>query len=121
MEPAPETPVTEWGEHHTRKLIEVVQENRDDVVLDLSSQGFHLPAQASLVPIFGHRYLVCMQKLNTSVVLSVVVHEVDTLVFGNSLREYLTKEFFGSHPEISDSTPARTDVRSCAVVPSREF
>jgi hypothetical protein len=82
-----------------KQLIEVVQENRDDVVLDLSSQGFHLPAQATLVPIFGHRYLVCMQKLNTSVVLSVVVDEVDAIVFGNSLREYLTKEFLVATPK----------------------
>jgi hypothetical protein len=81
-----------------RQLIEVVQENRDDVALDLASQGFHLPAQASLVPVCGHRYLVCTRKLNTSAVLSVVVHDVDAIVFGNSLREYLTKEFLAATP-----------------------
>jgi hypothetical protein len=81
-----------------RQLIEVVQENRDDVALDLASQGFHLPAQASLDPVCGHRYLVCTRKLNTSAVLSVVVHAVDAIVFGNSLREDLTKEFLAATP-----------------------
>jgi hypothetical protein len=76
-----------------KQLIEVVEENRDDVVLDLASQGFHLPTQARLVPVFGHRYLLCTRKLNTSVVLSVVVDAVDAIVLGNSLREYLMKEF----------------------------
>jgi hypothetical protein len=82
-----------------RHLIGVVQENRDDVALDLASQGFHLPSEASLVPVFGHRYLVCTRKLNTSVVLSVVVHDVDAIVFGDSLREYLTKEFLAATPK----------------------
>jgi hypothetical protein len=82
-----------------RQLIEVVQQNRDDVALDLASQEFHLPAQASLVPVCGHRYLVCTKKLDTSVVLSVVVDDVDAIVFGNSLREFLAKEFLSETPK----------------------
>lgn len=79
-----------------KQLIEVVEENRDDVALDLASQGFHLPAQASLVPLCGYRYLVCTRKLNNSAVLSIVVDDVDAIVFGHSLREYLTKEFLAA-------------------------
>jgi hypothetical protein len=82
-----------------KHLIEVVRENRDDVALDLASQGFHLPPQASLIPVCGHRYVVCTQKLNTSAVLSIVVHDVDAIVFGDSLREYLTKEFLAAKPK----------------------
>ena len=82
-----------------KQLIEVVQENRDDIALDLASQGFHLPAQASLVPICGHRYVVCTRKLNTSAVLSVVVDDVDAIVYANSLREYLRKDFLAASPK----------------------
>jgi hypothetical protein len=82
-----------------KHLIEVVQENRDDIALDLASQGFHLPAQSSLVPICGHRYVVCTRKLNTSAVLSVVVHDIDAIVYANSLREYLRKDFLAASPK----------------------
>ena len=81
-----------------KQLIEVVEEDRDDVTLDLASQGFHLPAQANLVPVCGHCYVVCTRKLNTTAVLSIVVHEVDAIVFGYSLRDYLTKEFLSASP-----------------------
>jgi len=88
-----------------KQLIEVVQEHRDDVALDLASQGFHLPAQASFVRVCGHCYVVCTRKLNTSAVLSVVVHDVDAIVFGNSLREYLTKEFLAASPKSQVRVP----------------
>lgn len=81
-----------------KQLIGIVQENRDEIALDLASQGFHLPAQASLLPIFGHRYVVCTRKLNTSAVLSIVVDDVDAIVYANSLREYLRKEFLDVSP-----------------------
>lgn len=78
-----------------KQLIGNVQEHRDAIALDLASQGFYLPDQASLVPICGHRYVVCARRLNTSVVLSVVVGDVDAIVYANSLREYLQKDFMG--------------------------
>jgi hypothetical protein len=81
-----------------KQLIEVVQENRDDVELDLASQGFHLPAQASLVPVCGHHYVVCTRKLNTSAVLSIIVHDIDAIVYANSLRDYLRKDFMAASP-----------------------
>jgi len=88
-----------------KQLIEVVQENRDDVTLDLATQGFHLPAQAVLVPVYGHRYVVCTRKLNTSAVLSVIVDDVDAIVFANSLREYLTEEFLAASPKSHAQVP----------------
>lgn len=78
-----------------KQLIGIVQENREGIALDLASQGFHLPAPATLVPICGHRYVVCTRKLNTSVVLSIVVQDVDAIVYADSLREYLQKDFMG--------------------------
>lgn len=86
-----------------KQLIGILEGNRHAIALDLASQGFHLPAQASLVPICGHRYVVCTRNLNTSVVLSVVVHDVDATVYANSLREYLQKDFMGLSPR----SPAR--------------
>lgn len=88
-----------------KQLIEVVQENRHSVALDLASQGFHLPDQASLVPVYGHRYVVCTRKLNTSAVLSIVVNDVDAIVFGTSLREYLMKEFLAASPRARVGLP----------------
>lgn len=78
-----------------KQLIGIVQVNREEITLDLASQGFHLPAHAGLVPICGQRYVVCTRKLNTSVVLSIVVNDVDAVVYANSLGEYLRKDFMG--------------------------
>lgn len=73
--------------------IENLRDNRDEIATDLRSQGFELPAEAGFVPIYSHRYLVCASDPGSSVVLSVVTHSVDAIVYGNSLREYLEREF----------------------------
>jgi hypothetical protein len=73
--------------------IEDVRESRDEIATDLREQGFDLPPEAALVPIYLHRYVVCTSDLNLSVVLSVVVHSTDAIVYGNSLQEYLEREF----------------------------
>jgi hypothetical protein len=73
--------------------LEDVRESRNEIATDLRKQGFDLLAQAGLVPIFGHRYVVCTSNLNCSVVLSIVVDDVDAIVYGNSLQEYLEREF----------------------------
>jgi hypothetical protein len=78
-----------------KQRIEDIRESRDEIHADLTKQGFELSAEAHLVPIYGHRYLVCTADLNRSVVLSVVVHSADAIVYGNSLREYLEREFLG--------------------------
>ncbi len=73
--------------------IEQIRANRAEIAADLAGQGFELPAEASVVPVYSHRYLVCTTDLSSSVVLSIVVNATDAIVYGNSLREYLQKEF----------------------------
>jgi len=75
--------------------IEHIRANRAEIAADLAGQGFKLPAEASLVPVYFHRYLVCTTDLNSSVVLSIVVNATDAIVYGNSLKEYLEEEFLG--------------------------
>jgi hypothetical protein len=73
--------------------IEDIRASRAEITSDLAEQGFELPAEANLVPVYVHRYVVCTSIINSSVVLSVVVNAADAIVYGNSLREYLEKEF----------------------------
>ena len=75
--------------------IEHIRANRAEIAADLAGQGFKLPAEASLVPVYFHRYLACTTDLNSSLVLSIVVNATDAIVYGNSLKEYLEKEFLG--------------------------
>jgi len=60
----------------------------------MAEQGFGLAPQDSLVPIFIHRYVVCTSDRASSVVLS-VQDGTDAIVYGNSLEEYLEREFLG--------------------------
>jgi hypothetical protein len=76
-----------------RERIGDIDENRSAITVNLLEQGFHLAQAARLVPIFAHRYLVSTADPESSVVLSIVVNSVDAIVYANSLREYLEKEF----------------------------
>ena len=76
-----------------KEQIEHIRTSRSEIAADLAEQGFGLPSEASLVPVFDSRYVVCTSDLNNSVVLSIVVHDVDAIVYGNSLKEYLENEF----------------------------
>jgi hypothetical protein len=78
-----------------KQRIEDCRESRDEIATDLREQGFDLPNEADLVPIYLHRYVLCTSDLNRSVVLSIVVHSTDAIVYGNSLQEYLEREFLG--------------------------
>jgi len=73
--------------------IEHIRPSRPEIAADLAEQGFELAVEADLVPIFAHRYVVCSANLESSVVLSIVVNATDAIVYANSLREYLEKEF----------------------------
>ena len=64
---------------------------RTDVQAVLAEQGYELESEAALMPIFGHRYLVCGSDPNSSTVLSIV--ENDAIVYGANLRTYLETEF----------------------------
>jgi len=75
-----------------KRRIEDIRLSRAEIAADLAKQGFELPAEAGLVPIYAHRYIVCTSDLDSSVVLSIAVNGVDAIVYGNSLQEYLEKE-----------------------------
>lgn len=79
-----------------KQQIEHFRSGRAEITADLAEQGFELSATASLVPIYGHRYLVCTSNLESSVVLSIVVHGTDAIVYGHSLRDYLENEFLST-------------------------
>jgi hypothetical protein len=74
-----------------RERLEDVYENRHGIVKDLAEQGFDLFSGLKLVPIYGHRYVVCTPDLDTSLIVSFAVS--DTILYGNTLEEYLKKEF----------------------------
>ena len=74
-----------------KNLIEEVREDRVAITNVMMHQRFDLPAESNLVPIFGHRYLICSSDPSQSVVLSIVGE--DAIVYGPSLREYLEREF----------------------------
>jgi len=75
--------------------IEHISSSRAEIAADLAEQGFELLPESDLMPIYAHRYVVCSSDLDSSVVLSVVVHDADAIVYANSLGEYLEKEFLG--------------------------
>jgi len=75
-----------------RQRIAEVGENRDELSTTLAEQGFNLPGDAGLVPIYGHRYVMCSSDPDSSVVLS-IADPTDAVVYGSSLREYLENEF----------------------------
>jgi hypothetical protein len=75
-----------------RRLIEGVSKDRIELTITLKEQSFDLPVEAGLMPIYSHRYLVCAPIVDSSVVLSIDGSD-DAIVYGNSLKEYLEKEF----------------------------
>jgi hypothetical protein len=74
-----------------KERIEHIRASRAEIAADLAEQGFELPVQASLVPIYDNRYLVCTSDLNRSVVLA--IEDTDAGVYGNSLKECLENDF----------------------------
>jgi len=71
--------------------IEYVGQDGVQLAATLEEQGFHLPDDAKLIPIFGHRYVVCFPILDSSPVLS-IWDASDAIVYGRSLLAYLEKE-----------------------------
>ncbi len=93
-----EPPRTYVGVYSYPRDLSIVQQMRQDIGRDrdeiaavLSDQGFDLESTAGLVAIFSHRYIVCGTDPDKSVVLSIV--GTDAIVYGDSLRTYLQKEF----------------------------
>jgi hypothetical protein len=95
----PEPPNTSFGVYsyprdveRVKHLAEAAREAKNEVTATMAEQGFDLSATATLVPIYEHRYLVCESDLEKSVVLSIYRND-DAILYGNSLQEYLQKEF----------------------------
>jgi hypothetical protein len=72
------------------------REDRDGIAQVLLEQGFHLPVDAGLVPVYSHRFLVCGADPLDGAVLSIV--GTDAIVYGGTLLEYLCSEFPGADP-----------------------
>ena len=75
-----------------KRRIEEWRGYRVELAATLAREDFDLVRQAGLVPIYAHRCVVCEPDLARSVVLS-IADASDTIVYGNSLREYLETEF----------------------------
>jgi hypothetical protein len=70
-----------------------IKADREEITAKLAEQGFTLPPTAGLVPIYFPRYVLCDSSPMSSVVLS--IYGVDAIVYADSLREYLVKDFLG--------------------------
>ena len=95
----PEPPHTSTGVYSyprdvelVKHLIEEVRKDRSALTQTMAEQGFDLPATTNLVPIYGHRHLVCTSDLDSSAVLSIDASG-DAILYANSLQEYLQIEF----------------------------
>jgi hypothetical protein len=75
-----------------KDLLGSLNKSRQKLAATMSEQGFDLRQNADLVPFYGHRYVVCLPKLDDSVVLSIDDCD-DAIVYANSFEEYLKKEF----------------------------
>jgi hypothetical protein len=80
--------------------IEYVGKDRVQLTETLEEQGFHLSDDAKLIPIFGHRYVVCSRILDSSPVLS-IWDATDAIVYGRSLLEYLEKEVLSDRSAVA--------------------
>lgn len=78
-----------------REWIASVHADRAELTDVLASQGFTLPPDAGLVPVYEHRFLVCHRDLPSGPVLS--IHGTDAIVYGSDLLTYLRTEFLDEH------------------------
>ena len=77
-----------------KSLIEDIQPDLAEIAAVLAEcEGFKLHSSATLVPIFGHRYLVCESDRTQSRVLS--IFGTDAITYGLCLKDYLSKELLG--------------------------
>ena len=68
-----------------------VDRDRNQIELELESQGYSLAPSAVLVPVFAHRFVVCGSDPRQSTVLS--IEGLDAIVYADSLPAYLEQEF----------------------------
>lgn len=73
-----------------REYVDVVRPDRAEVAEVLEEQEFTLPPDAGLVPLYGHRYLVCGADPLDGPVLS--IYGTDAIVYGADLLTYMQFE-----------------------------
>jgi hypothetical protein len=72
-------------------LISKIHKVKNEIIEVLSEQGYTLEPTAALIPIYSHRFIVCSMSPELSTVLS--IYDTDAIVYGETLTEYLEKEF----------------------------
>jgi hypothetical protein len=91
------------GVYSYAKHIDIVNQRIEDIrancaliVADLRKPGFDLSNEASLVPFYEHRFVVCRSDLRSSEVLSIetAVASSDSIVSANSLLSICKKSFY---------------------------
>jgi hypothetical protein len=82
-----------------REYVEVVRPDRAEVAEVLEEEGFVLPPDAGLVPLYGHRYLVCGADAADGPVLS--IYGTDAIVYGADLLTYLRMELLPPGEDIT--------------------
>jgi hypothetical protein len=75
-----------------KHLVGKVGEAAEELRVTMAEDGFDLPEDCGFVPIYGHRYLLCTSDSRRSVVLSIAMPS-DAIVYGETLEEYLIREF----------------------------
>lgn len=80
-----------------KNLMEYASKDRARLVSTLAEQGFGLARETRLLPIYGHRYLACTANPESSAILSIDRSD-DAIVYGNTLKEYLEREFLRELP-----------------------
>ena len=76
-----------------RERMHCVQRHLKEIKESLQEDGYELQKEAVLVPVYGHRFIVCGQNPAESVVLSIC--DTDAIVYATTLQEYLQQEFLG--------------------------
>ena len=74
-----------------KDLISKTNEVRSEIEEILSEQEYNLEADAALIPIYSHRYIVCESSTRLSTILS--IYGTDAIVYGEALANYLETEF----------------------------
>ena len=78
--------------HIVKERIAAFGVNRDEIAeVLLEYEQFTLACDAVLLPIYGHRYLVCAGNRTQSRVLSIV--GTDVITYGLNLQSFLIREF----------------------------
>jgi hypothetical protein len=71
--------------------VEFAARDRAQLRATLAEEGFDLRENARLIPIYGHRFVVCLPEGETCAVVS-ILNAFDAIVYGSSVSDYLYRE-----------------------------